>query len=203
MKQRLTVTNIEDQYQISEQSQIERPNFVIISGCSGGGKSTLLSELAALGYSYVAEPGRQVVKEQSAIGGDALPWKNLDKFLELSLSRSLYQFNSISEKKNLVFFDRGIIDSVQPSKPQGIHFTNAAKKFRHNNIVFMLPPWKEIYRIDRERQHSFNEAKREYEELLIKYQQFNYEIIIVPHGKIRDRANFILSELAKRNVDLN
>ena len=51
---------------------IERPNFIVISGCSGRGKSTLISELAALGYSYVAEPGRKIVKEQYAIGGYTL-----------------------------------------------------------------------------------------------------------------------------------
>ena len=36
--------------------------LVVISGCSGGGKSALVGELAACGYSAFPEPGRQVVK---------------------------------------------------------------------------------------------------------------------------------------------
>ena len=40
--------------------------FVIISGCSGGGKSTLLAELARRGYRVVEEPGRRIVAEELA-----------------------------------------------------------------------------------------------------------------------------------------
>ena len=45
---------------------------VVISGCSGGGKSTLLAELGARGYAVFEEPGRAIVKEQLVSGGDAL-----------------------------------------------------------------------------------------------------------------------------------
>jgi predicted ATPase len=34
---------------------------VVISGCSGGGKSTLLAELARRGYGVVEEPGRRII----------------------------------------------------------------------------------------------------------------------------------------------
>ena len=36
----------------------------MISGCSGGGKSTLQEELGQRGYATVEEPGRRIVKEQ-------------------------------------------------------------------------------------------------------------------------------------------
>ena len=76
----------EDDYSISD-GVIVKPHFVILTGCSGGGKSTLLAELAKRGYNHIPEPGRQIVKEQQAIDGRALPWKDLDLFLELALSR--------------------------------------------------------------------------------------------------------------------
>ena len=72
-----------------------RPHFVILSSCSGGGKSTILSALSRRGYQAVPEPGRQIVKEQEAIDGDALPWKNVHQFL------------ITQEKEKFVFFDRG------------------------------------------------------------------------------------------------
>jgi hypothetical protein len=34
-------------------------HFVLITGCSGGGKSTLLAELRARGHPVVEEPGRR------------------------------------------------------------------------------------------------------------------------------------------------
>jgi hypothetical protein len=38
--------------------------LVVVSGCSGGGKSTLLVEMMRRGYQVYPEPGRQIVKEQ-------------------------------------------------------------------------------------------------------------------------------------------
>jgi predicted ATPase len=49
--------------------------FVVISGCSGGGKSTLLAELARRGHAVVEEPGRRIVqrnggrRRSAALGG--------------------------------------------------------------------------------------------------------------------------------------
>ena len=48
--------------------------FVVISGCSSAGKSTLIGELGKRGYAVVNEPGRRIVKEELASGGSALPW---------------------------------------------------------------------------------------------------------------------------------
>jgi predicted ATPase len=52
--------------------------FILLSGCSGGGKSTLLAELAQRGFATIEEPGRRVVREELASGGDALPWIEVD-----------------------------------------------------------------------------------------------------------------------------
>jgi predicted ATPase len=38
--------------------------FVVISGCSGGGKSTLIAELGPRGHAVVGEPGQRIVKEE-------------------------------------------------------------------------------------------------------------------------------------------
>src|SRR5690349_6338919 len=45
-----------------------RDRHVVISGCSGGGKSAQLDELAARGYRTFPEPGREIIKEQTSIG---------------------------------------------------------------------------------------------------------------------------------------
>lgn len=174
---------------------IIKDNYVVISGCSGGGKSTLLSELVRRGYSVVLEPGRQIVKEQQAIKGDALPWINLQKFLDLALSRYIYQFNSQNETDRFIFFDRGIIDAIQLDKPQAEYFQNAAKIFRYNRIVFLVPPWEEIFANDPERKHDFEAAVKEFDELLIKYKNFGYETVLIPKVSVVERVDFILEKL--------
>lgn len=174
-------------------------NYIVISGCSGGGKSTLLTELANRGYSIVWEPGRQIVKEQLAIDGDALPWINIDKFLDLALSRYLFQFNSQKDQQQFVFFDRGIVDAVQLDETQSKYFQSAAEKFRYNRLVFLVPPWEEIFAQDSERQHDFEAAKKEFNALLIKYKNFGYQTILLPKVSVKERADFILGTLSAVN----
>lgn len=187
-------SNSEDEYLNEMTFPLIKENYVVISGCSGGGKSTLLSELAARGYHVVQEPGRQIVKEQTAINGDALPWSNLEKFLDLVLSRYIFQFNSQTEQQ-LIFFDRGIIDALQLDLSQPEYFQRAAQIFRYNPLVFLVPPWEEIFANDGERKHNFESAKKEYHELLIKYKNLGYETVVIPKMPVNERADFILEKL--------
>lgn len=186
---------MENDYLNETNFPITKENYVVISGCSGGGKSTLLSELVRRGYPIVLEPGRQIVKEQYAIDGDALPWTNLQKFLDLVLSRYIYQFNSQERPDQFIFFDRGIIDAVQLSCLQPKYFQNAANNFRYNRLVFLVPPWKEIFANDAERKHDFESAVKEFEELLIKYKNFGYETVLIPKTSVKERVDFILGKL--------
>lgn len=198
--------NVETAYLNETEFPIIKKNYVIISGCSGGGKSTLLSELVKKGYSVVLEPGRQIVKEQHAIDGDALPWTNPQKFLDLALSRYLYQFNSQKQTDQFIFFDRGIIDSVELSFPQPEYFQNAANNFRYNRLVFLVPPWPEIFANDAERKRDFESAVKEFDELLIKYKNFGYETVLIPKVSVKERVDFILEKLGgvtPKNIEPN
>jgi predicted ATPase len=203
-----TVTSIqgevmENAYLSETNFPITKKNYVVISGCSGGGKSTLLSELVRRGYSIVLEPGRQIVKEQHAIDGDALPWTNPQKFLDLALSRYLYQFNSQEQTDQFIFFDRGIIDAVQLDFHQPKYFQNAANNFRYNRLVFLVPPWPEIFANDAERKHDFESAVKEFDELLIKYKNFGYETVLIPKVSVKERVDFILEKLRVTNFRFN
>jgi len=62
--------------------KIPMERFIVISGCSGGGKSTLLSELKRRGHAVVDEPGRRIIAEEMGSGGQALPWVDLAAFAE-------------------------------------------------------------------------------------------------------------------------
>lgn len=174
-----------------------RDRFFAISGCSGSGKSTLLSELGRRGYGTVAEPGRQIVKEQLSIGGDALPWADAEKFVEQVISRAIHQMIVATRFDGAVFFDRGIVDAVTalermqaPISPQ---HRRALQIYGHNRKAFLSPPWPEIYRIDAERQHSFENAVGEYIALEEAYPRHGYETILLPKCDVAARADFVLS----------
>lgn len=63
--------------------------FVVVSGCSGGGKSTLLAELKRRGFAVVEEPGRRIVAEEREAGGTALPWVDLAAFARRAIALAL------------------------------------------------------------------------------------------------------------------
>ena len=63
--------------------------YVILSGCSGGGKSTLLEELGARGHAIVPEPGRRIVRDEMASSGNALPWIDPEAFARRAIAISI------------------------------------------------------------------------------------------------------------------
>ena len=86
--------------------------FVVISGCSGGGKSTLLAELARRGHAVVEEPGRRIVAEEMRTGGSALPWVDAAAFARRAVAMALADRASVPDTGSWVFFDRGLIDAA-------------------------------------------------------------------------------------------
>jgi predicted ATPase len=173
--------------------------FVVISGCSGGGKSSVLAELAARGFRTFAEPGRQIVKEQRAIGGDVLPYRNDRAFGELCISRTMNRMIEAADARDHVFFDRSLIDPIAYFDCAGMDvptpWTRAAELFRFNAKVFLVPPWPEIFVNDSERRHSFEDALAQYHTLPRTYERFGYTPIIVPKAPVAERADFILRAL--------
>jgi predicted ATPase len=87
-------------------------NFVTISGCFSGGKSTLLGELRQRGFATVDEPGRRIVAEELKRGGRALPWADAVAFLRRAIEVSLADRAAADASARWVFFDRGLIDAA-------------------------------------------------------------------------------------------
>lgn len=172
---------------------------VVITGCSGGGKSTLLAELGRRGHRVFPEPGRQIVREQDWIDGDALPWTAPARFAELALSRAMHQLITAAGSDGLAFFDRGLIEPLAGLERLGLpvpdHFRRAAERCRYDATVFVAPPWPEIYRTDAERRHGLEEALAEYEPLLATYGRLGYRLVELPKVDAAARADFMLAEL--------
>src|SRR5579872_2042925 len=169
-----------------------RDYFVVISGCSGGGKSSLMHELSGRGYRVFAEPCRQIIKEQNFIGGDAIPDKDSYKCMELCVSRFMHNMIMAAATTSYVFFDRSIIDNVSSLQllPGGApaHLVKAMETFRYAKKVFMTPPWPEMFRTDAERTHSFKVAVAEYATLISAYERLGHEMVILPKVSVKERV---------------
>ena len=172
--------------------------FVIISGCSGGGKSALLEELARRGYDTVAEPGRRIVQHELAHSGDALPWRDLSAFTRRAVDLSLQDLSTASPNRGWTFFDRGLVDAAAALQAYdgGAALTEVASQYRFYRLVFLAPPWPEIYVTDHERRHDFKEARREHARLEQVYPALGYDVVMLPKSGIAERADFVLRALA-------
>ncbi|MCV3736292.1 AAA family ATPase [Rhizobium sp. TRM96647] len=172
-------------------------NFVLLSGCSGGGKSTLLTALRAQGFPAFEEPGRQVVKEQMLIDGPGLPWRDQALFAELCVFCAIQQMQAAAESAGPVFFDRGIVDAVAFFDYLGrdvpVHLERAARLLRYNATVFLTPPWPEIYAGDDERRHSYDEAVAQYDASLKTFARLGYRPVELPRASVGERVDFVLA----------
>jgi predicted ATPase len=171
--------------------------FVVISGCSSGGKSTLLAELGRLGFATVEEPGRRIVAEEMRTGGSALPWVDAEAFARRAIAMALADRAAAPDTGSWVFFDRGLIDAASAleamtGKPVLGPLTEA---HRYHGRVFLAPPWPEIYATDSERRHGMDAAIAEYDRLCRDYPALGYEVDALPKVGVAERADYVLSRL--------
>ena len=171
-------------------------NFILISGCSGGGKSTLLSALGARGHHVVTEPGRRVVEAELASGGHALPWTDMDAFLRRTLDLAMADHEAARAMEGPVFFDRGVVDALVALQ----HLTGEAPdalagRYRYAGTIFLAPPWPEIFVTDAARRHELTEAEAEYDRLLTACPVLGYRTVLLPKAPVEARVGFLLSTL--------
>lgn len=174
-------------------------DLVVISGCSGGGKSSLLHEMSRRGFPVFPEPGRQIVKEELFIGGGALPWLDLPAFLRRAFDRAVYFFNAARPGPRPVLFDRSTLDCICALEVAGSpipdHWWRAVEKYRYHRRIFLAPPWREIFVNDPERRHDFGAATREFEALTSFLPRAGYGVVEIPKGKVAERADFLEAQL--------
>jgi predicted ATPase len=93
--------------------------------------------------------------------------------------------------------DRGIPDVACYARLIGLPLFDdlkiACETYRYNQIIFMAPPWEEIYRTDSERKQSYAEAVATHEKMIEVYQEYGYRPIELPKAPPRQRAEFVLA----------
>lgn len=166
--------------------------FVMISGCSGGGKSTLLSELARRGHVVVAEPGRRIIAEARAGDGSTLPWVDMAAFARRALEMSMTDYEAA---RGLTFFDRGIVDAaVAIAASRGELPSSIIARLRYDRLV-LAPPWPEIYVNDADRRHALERALLDYKRVQQAYLDAGYDPVMLPRDTVSARADFIEAEV--------
>jgi predicted ATPase len=175
------------------------PRRIVVTGGPGAGKTTLIDALEGLGFPRTFEAGRAIIRGQVEIGGAALPWADREAYARLMLSMDSRIHGHAEIMAGPVFFDRGVPDVVGYLRLCGLPIPNelatAALALRYDPLVFIAPPWPEIFANDAERRQDFAEAQRTHAVMAQVYSELGYTLVELPRASIMDRVDFVLERV--------
>ncbi len=164
--------------------------FYVITGCSGGGKSTLIEALAKAGHNVVREPGRRIIAR-----GGPLPWDDPRGFAQAAIAMAEADYDAALAVNGPVFFDRGLIDAVvalADATGQDPDLDRIARR-PHAKPVFFAPPWPELFANDENRRHGFPEALAEHDRLADVYPSLGHTLTSLPKTSVAGRVAHVLA----------
>ena len=179
---------------------------IVITGGPGTGKTSIINALKKKDFHCFDEVIRSLtlevkkdVNETSHISNPIAFANDPLDFNTRLLNGRIEQFitaNTLNNKLN--FFDRGIPDVLAYmdyfNQEYDDLFVNACKLHTYSTI-FLLPPWKSIYKRDNERFETYEEAVKIHEHLVNIYINYGYKIVEVPFGNVEERTNYIINSI--------
>jgi predicted ATPase len=171
---------------------------IIITGGPGAGKTTLLHALQAQGHTIVDDSARTIIQDRVRRG--LSPRADAHESTQETLRMDIENFVLHAETSGHVFFDRSVLDAVCSLD----HLTPLSESelsiwlstYQYFPKVFVLPPWREIYVNDAERDHTFEHAEWVYSITQEWYRRCRYQLIEVPRVSVAERCTFLLQALA-------
>lgn len=175
---------------------------IALIGGPGTGKTTLINALKTKGYNCMEEISRQITLEAQEKGIEQLFLEDpllFSEHLLLGRQKQFLEANAIED--GVVFFDRGIPDVVAYLDYLKTSYPNTFKTICSQHIydkIFILKPWKAIYKQDNERYETFEQALILHNFLVKTYTDYGYSIIETPFGTVEERLDFILNNLNQK-----
>lgn len=167
----------------------------VVTGGPGSGKTALIQALAKAGFATMPEAGRTIIRDQRAIGGEALPWADRSAFAEAMLTWEMRSYREAEGRSGPVIFDRGMPDVAGYLRLCGLpvpaHAVRAAETFRYEKRVFLAPFWPEIFERDTERRQDLEEADATCAAMVEVYGLFGYDLIALPKASVAERVRFV------------
>lgn len=185
-------------------ASILKPRKIVITGGPSTGKSTVINELQKRNYHCFDEVSRDIIRKAKEEGIDQLFLEDPLLFSKMLLEGRVKHYHEADFiEAPFVFFDRGIPDVnaylkfVKQEIPEEFEITTKAHPY--DKLVFIMPPWQEIFTGDEERYEDFNQAQLIHNKLVNYYKELDYYLVFVPFGPVGKRIDFIIKSIEKFN----
>jgi predicted ATPase len=179
------------------------PRRIVVTGGPGSGKTSLIDALEDRGFVRAVEAGRAIIQDEVRTGGTALPWGDRQAYADRMLARELTSHRMADDLAGPVFFDRGLPDIIGYLELCGLPVPAAvdaaARRYRYDAMVFIAPPWPEIFVQDAERRQDLAEAERTCAAMARVYPALGYALVELPRVDVAARVDFVLERLSAKS----
>ena len=176
---------------------MEKHKRYVLTGAPGSGKTTLLETLKSDQVTCFDEVFRKLFLEAKNRGIDS-PFQDEPLSLSLEIIKERITDFEAAPVSKIHIYDRGIHDAIAYLKGIRVdvpaHLIEVCKSHVYDK-VFILPPWEDIFRNDKERIEDFSETEAIHLELVKTYTLYGMTPIVVPKLPVEKRFSFIKNHL--------
>ena len=175
-------------------SMHNKKNWHVITGGPSSGKTTIIKALEEKGYRVVHEAARQYIDEQLARGLTIKEMRRDELQFQREVLKRKMELEASLPTNEIIFFDRGIPDSVAYYEMHGFNiyedekFAHVIKKCIYGK-VFLLKML--AFKKDYARVETAATAYKIHRLLKKAYDELSFEVVTVPVGTVEERIDFI------------
>jgi predicted ATPase len=172
-------------------------NWQVITGAPCSGKTAVIEELARRGYPVVAETARAIIDAQLKAGRRLEDIRADAHAFENKVFAAKRKLESRLPDGQLTFLDRALPDSIAYFELEGIDAhrpREASRRVRYGG-VFLFE--RLVFVRDSVRTEDAAAAAEIERRLIAVYRELGYAPLRVPRMPVADRADWILSRLAR------
>lgn len=170
----------------------------VITGGPGFGKTTLIEQLSILNFPVCKEAARELLFSNAG-SNEAGHDLTFPADFERKVAIDRLNFLLTTDPDTIAFADRGLPDQIAYSwfkkKVPSAFIEETVKMNRYAPLVFITPPWKEIYIQDQVRKENFGEALEIHGLIVRAYLKYGYKIVNLPLVNPESRVQFMMNFL--------
>lgn len=172
-------------------------NWYVVTGGPSVGKSTLLDELAKLGYATLPEAARVVIDEGVEQGLSVEQIRNDEEAFQMKVLERKVEVEKTTQAEQITFFDRGVHDTVAYLKLYDMPLNEAVNK------AVAHAAYKKVFLLEQLNEFVADYARVESQELLDKLQKLLFKAyadhgmqpVVIPACSLERRVKLILQHL--------